>query len=135
MKKKIAKRVVLGLTALYLLSYLAVSWGGFYAPLAYGLRQGRDGKAVLAPKVGCGYIWIPFESYYQVGGLDGVSLQGWAYYPLLAIDRALWHRSDKWKDRPDQTKDYFNCDAVEYRPSKKDQANKAEMATPRKPSD
>lgn len=44
MKKKIAKRVVLGLAALYLLSYFAVSWGGFYEPIAYGALQGRDGQ-------------------------------------------------------------------------------------------
>jgi hypothetical protein len=135
MKKKIAKRVVLGLVALYLLSYFAVSWGGFYEPIAYGALQGRDGRVVMAPKGSIGYRWIPFESYNQTGGIDGRSIHGWAYYPLLMVDRAVWHTSDKWKDRPDLTRNYFDYDAVEYRPGKKDKANKSDMATPRKPSD
>jgi len=51
------------------------------------------------------------------------------------VDRSVWHTSDKWKDRPDLTRNYFDYDAVEYRPGKRDKANKSEMATPRKPSD
>jgi hypothetical protein len=124
MKRKIVKRVVTGFLTLYPLSYLAISWGGFYEPIAYGALKGRDGRTVLAPKASIGYRWIPFESYKQTDGLDGVSLHGWAYYPLLMVDRSLWHRSDKWKDRPDLTKYYFDYDALEYRRGKKDQASK-----------
>jgi hypothetical protein len=120
MKRKTGKLTVLGLLALYPLSYLVVSWGGFYEPVAYGLLQGHDGKAVLAPKACFGYSWIPFDGFYQPGGFDGVSVQGLVYYPLLMADRALWHRNDKWKDRPDLTKNFFDYDAVEYREGKKD---------------
>lgn len=130
MKRRTAKHIVFGLLALYPLSYLVVSWGGFYEPAAYGLLQGRDGKPILAPKYCFGYDWIPFEGYHQSGGIDGVSLQGWAYYPLLLIDRALWHRSDRWKDRPDITRNYFDYDALEYREGRKGPSEQAGAGQP-----
>lgn len=100
---------------IYPLSYLVVSRGGFYEPAAYGLLRGRDGKTILAPKDCFGYRWIPFERFYQRGGPAGVSLQGWFFYPLLMLDSALWHKNDKWVDRPDLTKNYFDYKALEYR--------------------
>ena len=117
---KSIKRVVLGLIAIYPLSYLVVSRGGFYEPVAYGLLQGRDGKAVFAPKECLGYRWIPFDDFYQLSGMDGVSIQGWAYFPLLCLDRALWHQSGKWKDRPDLTRNYFDYETLEYCRGNKD---------------
>ncbi|MBK1883122.1 hypothetical protein JIN85_11890 [Luteolibacter pohnpeiensis] len=123
MKSKTIKRIVLGLVALYPMSYLVASCEGFYEPVAFGLLQGRDGKAVMAPKACFGYHWIPFEGFYQVDGFDGVSLRGWSYYPLLSLDRVLWHQSEKWKNRPDLTKNYFDYEALEYRQGNKDQVN------------
>lgn len=124
MKWKIARRIVLGSLVLYPLSYLVASRGGYYEPAAYGLLQGRDGKAILAPKACFGYNWIPFESFYHSDGLDGVSVLGWVYRPLLLVDRSLWHKSDKWESRPDLTTNYFDYEAREYRPGEKDKANK-----------
>lgn len=124
MKWKLAKRIVLSSVVLYPLSYLVASWGGFYEPAVYGLLHGRDGKAVLAPKASFGYHWIPFEDFYHPDRLDGVSVMGWVYYPLLLVDRSLWHKSDNWKDRPDLTRNYFDYEALEYRQGAKDKANK-----------
>lgn len=101
--------------ALYALSYLSASRNGFFEPVAYGLLRGRMGETILAPKACFGYRWTPFEGFNDEGGLSGVSLKGWFYYPMLMVDRTLWHRNELWESRRYRTKNYFDYAALLYR--------------------
>ncbi len=109
-KKRRLLLAVVALLALYTISYLIVSRKGFYEPVAYGLLQGRDGHPILAPKAVYGYNWMPFEHQ----GADGTWVKFNFYFPMLALDRAVWHRSDRVDTIRYRTKNYFDYEKLEY---------------------
>ena len=118
MKKRTFKWLTIGFIALYPASYLVTSRNGFYEPAVYGLISGHNDETILAPKAAFGYDWIPFEGYYSNQGVDGVSLAGWLYRPLVVLDRATWHTQDRWESMPERTKNYFDYEARKYLPAR-----------------
>ena len=108
--------VITGVLAAYVLSYLPMTVQGRYQPQAYGLLQGPDDTAILAPKAAFGYHWMP--SYLFPEERDhGTSprILAYIYLPLIAMDQKLWHTRDKAESGRYRVKNYFDYDTMTYR--------------------
>ncbi len=113
MKKQRLLLFGVALLTLYATSYLIVSRKGFYEPAAYGLLQGPNGHPILAPKACFGYDWMPFE-HQASQGIDATWVTFIFYFPMLALDRAVWHRPDLVDTQRYRTKNFFNYEKLEY---------------------
>ena len=100
--------VVAGYTA----AYVVASKDGFYRPGAYGLLEGPDGQAILAPKAAFGYDWIPFE---MRGSDDNLTVKAILFYPLVEVDRRLWHTQDRMESGAYPVENYFDYETMTYR--------------------
>jgi len=90
-----------------------MSFRGYYKPMVFGLIQGPNGEAILAPKASLDpYHWHPFEVHSDDGGLTLLAI---GYFPLLMIDRGFLHRSDLADSGRYPVKDYFDQDLMDYR--------------------
>lgn len=90
-----------------------MSFHGYYRPMVFGLIEGPNGKAILAPKSSLySYCWHPFEVHGDDGGLTVVAI---AYFPLLMVDRWFLHRPELADSERFRVKDYFDRDLMEYR--------------------
>lgn len=84
---------LLGALSLYLISYIGISLCGHYEPTAYGLIQGPNDTAILAPKSAFGYQWNPFGTDTMDPDADheGIEKLSRVYAPLIFIDLKIWH--------------------------------------------
>jgi len=81
--------------------------------MVFGLIEGPNGEAILAPKSSrYSYYWHPFEVYDDDGGFTVVAT---AYFPLLMADRWFLHRGELADSGRFRVKDYFDRDLMEYR--------------------
>jgi hypothetical protein len=95
MKKRKAVLLFGGMIALYPASYLVASRNGAYdARGPWGLSYLSDGRAALAPKRGYDWYAFPDTSSTFEKGLE------YFYYPMQSLDRALWHRNFRDRQRP-----------------------------------
>lgn len=115
MKKRNAKWLFGVLLALYPMSYLALSIHGFYEPRFFGPIRAANGDVVMAPRGLNSYHWTPFENTFSNSGLGGFSWRALFYMPLIKVDQAIWHRSEKVETLRYRTKGWFDRDTFEYR--------------------
>ena len=102
---------IIGVVGAYTLSYCALSRNGHYEPVMYGLLQGRNGGAVLAPKAAFGYRWLPFSLTTKGGDPTWIA---WIYYPMIQIDWAIWHTQRKMDTFQYPVKIYFDYETQTY---------------------
>ena len=112
----------------YVGSYGVRTLGGFYNPTVYGLRQGPNNTAIIAPKAWGPYVWNPYSdrpiTTYE--NIDGGALRRLRalhifYYPLHFVDRKVWHRDADLSTRAEgilgfkyPVKNYFDEAAFTY---------------------
>ena len=95
----------------YTASYLALSLNGHYRPLFFGLIQGPNDTAVLAPKFG--YDWmLPGMDDYESGQISMVEI---LYSPLLFLDRSIWHTRSRARSMDYPIRNYFDRGTFQYR--------------------
>ncbi len=112
MKKTTLKRVTWGVIVLYFFSYLILTLNGHYAATARGLIVLKDGSNALVPKYG--YYWF-LPGDYDCLMNRGYSVVGIVYFPLLYLDRILWHSDEKVESMRYPIRGYFDYHTEEFR--------------------
>lgn len=111
-KKKILW-ILTTLAVLYVGSYSVMSLRGHYKPLLFGLIEGTNGEAILAPKASLDpYRWHPFEVHRDGGGPTALAI---VYFPLLIADMWLVHRPELADTGRYRVENYFDWDLMDYR--------------------
>lgn len=112
-----------------MLSYLAMTLRGYYNPSIYGLLQGSNNTAIIAPKANFPYEWNPFTdrpvtTYEKIDDNKLLRLRAkyLFYTPLYILDRLLWHKDVKLGLRKDglsefnyPVKNFFDYNTLVYK--------------------
>ncbi len=95
-KKRRMLKWFVGLSLLYVSSYIVVSLCGRYQPSMTGESRWLGGLALMDREKWAPY-GVTFEIYKGPSGSrkvrGGANLLGAIYSPAVLVDRALWHRT------------------------------------------
>ena len=111
-RRRLLRRVTAALFLFYLVSYIAISANGHYAPVAFGILNGPDNKPILAPKYEGSYRW--FSPGFWDPHLNPRPL-AFFYFPLAAADHTLWHTPGRARTLRYPIRNYFDRETLTYR--------------------
>jgi hypothetical protein len=80
-------------------------------PLFFGLRQGPNHTAILAPKFGYDWIILGYGDFEK----DRIGVAGILYAPLIYLDRRIWHTRERAKSMKYPIRNYYDEKKFEYR--------------------